>query len=66
MVTLHKRVHDFIATSRQLFIDGQLVDAKSGKTFETVNPATGERLATVAEGDGVDIDLAVPQRSLRS
>jgi phenylacetaldehyde dehydrogenase len=57
--TLEKRVHDFIATRRQLFIDGQLVDAKSGKTFETVNPATGESLATVAEGDAVDIDLAV-------
>src|ERR1700688_2907185 len=57
--TLDKRVQDFIATRRQLFIDGQLVDAKSGKTFETVNPATGETLAAVAEGDSVDIDLAV-------
>ena len=57
--TLDKRVHDFVGTRRQLFIDGQLVDAKSGKTFETVNPATGETLATVAEGDAVDIDLAV-------
>ena len=57
--TLDKRVHDFVTTRRQLFIDGQLVEAKSGKTFETVNPATGEPLATVAEGDSVDIDLAV-------
>jgi phenylacetaldehyde dehydrogenase len=57
--TLDKRVHDFIATRRQLFIDGQLVDAKSGKTFETLNPATGETLATVAEGGAVDIDRAV-------
>src|SRR5580698_9437953 len=57
--TLDKRVHDFITTRRQLFIDGQLVDAKSGKTFETLNPATGETLATVAEGDAADIDLAV-------
>ena len=58
-VTLDKRVQDFVDTRRQLFIDGQLVDAKSGKTFETVNPATGETLATVAEGDAADIDLAV-------
>ena len=58
-VILDKHVHDFIATRRQLFIDGQLVDAKSGKTFTTVNPATGETLAVVAEGDTVDIDLAV-------
>jgi len=57
--TLDKHVHDFIATPRQLFIDGQLVDSKSGKTFETINPATGESLATVSEGDAADIDLAV-------
>jgi phenylacetaldehyde dehydrogenase len=57
--TVGKRVHDFINTPRQLFIDGALVDARSGKTFETLNPATGETLATVAEGDAADIDLAV-------
>src|SRR6185295_16281522 len=56
-VTLNKRVQDFIDTRRQLFIDGTLVDAKSGKTFDTVNPATGERLATIAEGGAADIDL---------
>ena len=59
MTTLDKRVQDFVHTRRQLFIDGQLVDAKSGRTFETLNPATGETLATVAEGGAVDIDLAV-------
>jgi phenylacetaldehyde dehydrogenase len=58
-VTLDKRVDDFIATKRQLFIDGQFVDAASGRTFETPNPATGETLATVAEGDAEDIDRAV-------
>jgi phenylacetaldehyde dehydrogenase len=57
--TLNKRVQDFIDTRRQLFIDGKLVDAKSGKTFDTVNPATGETLATMAEGGAADIDLAV-------
>ena len=41
--TLDKRVHDFVSTPRQLFIDGQLVDAKSGKTFETLQP--GDRRA---------------------
>jgi len=43
----------------QLFIDGQWVDAESGKTFATPNPATGETLAEVAEGDKADIDKAV-------
>jgi phenylacetaldehyde dehydrogenase len=58
-VTLNKRVQDFISTPRQLFINGSLVDSKSGKTFETVNPATGEALATIAAGEAADIDLAV-------
>ena len=43
----------------QLFIDGQWVDAESGKTFQTPNPATGEPLAEVAEADKADIDKAV-------
>jgi betaine-aldehyde dehydrogenase len=43
----------------QLFIGGQWVDAVSGKTFTTPNPATGETLAEVAEGDRADIDKAV-------
>ncbi|MBA3570014.1 MAG: aldehyde dehydrogenase family protein, partial [Pyrinomonadaceae bacterium] len=43
----------------QLFIDGQWVDAESGKTFTTPNPATGENLAEVSEGDKADIDKAV-------
>ncbi|HEV2914425.1 MAG TPA: betaine-aldehyde dehydrogenase [Pyrinomonadaceae bacterium] len=43
----------------QLFIDGKFVDAESGKTFETPNPATGATLAEVAEADKADIDKAV-------
>ena len=58
-VTLDRRVEDFIAAPRQLFINGQWVDAASGKTFETPNPATGETLARIAEGDIEDIDRAV-------
>ncbi len=44
---------------KQMLIDGKWQDAQSGKKFETHNPATGELLATVAEGDAEDIDLAV-------
>ncbi|MFO0908342.1 MAG: aldehyde dehydrogenase family protein [Isosphaeraceae bacterium] len=40
-------------------IDGQWRDSVSGKTFETINPATEEVIAKVAEGDAADIDLAV-------
>jgi aldehyde dehydrogenase (NAD+) len=42
-----------------LFIGGKWQDSVSGKTFATVNPATGETICQVAEGDKADIDLAV-------
>jgi len=35
-----------------MFIDGRWVEAVSGKTFDTYNPATGEVLARVSEGVG--------------
>jgi aldehyde dehydrogenase (NAD+) len=44
---------------KKMLIDGKWVDAASGKKFETLNPATGELLATVAEGDAEDINRAV-------
>src|SRR5215470_231285 len=44
---------------KQMLIDGKWVDAASGKRFESRNPATGELLATVAEGDAEDINRAV-------
>ncbi len=43
----------------QCFIGGKWVPAKSGKTFETINPATEDVIANVAEGDAADVDLAV-------
>jgi aldehyde dehydrogenase (NAD+) len=43
----------------QLLIDGQWREAVSGKRFETLNPATGEVITSVAEADKADIDLAV-------
>ena len=58
-VTLDRHVEAFIGAPRQLFINGQWSDAASGKTFETPNPATGETLAHIAEGDAEDIDRAV-------
>jgi phenylacetaldehyde dehydrogenase len=50
-VTVDRVVEEFTAAPRKLFIDGQWTDAASGKTFETPNPATGETLANVAEGE---------------
>ena len=58
-VQLQRSVQEFLSRHRKLLIGGQWVDAQSGKTFETYNPATGEVLAQVAEGDRADIDQAV-------
>ena len=49
-VTLDRSVEQFLDSPHQLFINGQWVDAASGKTFDTPNPATGETLVWVAEG----------------
>src|SRR6266516_2137492 len=57
--TVDRSVEEFTAAPRKLFIDGQWTDAASGQTFETPNPATGETLANVAEGDAEDINRAV-------
>src|ERR1700722_2216285 len=45
--------------SKKLLIDGAWVEAASGKTFSTPNPATGGRLADVAYGEAEDINRAV-------
>ncbi|CAG2180662.1 unnamed protein product, partial [Oppiella nova] len=42
-----------------VFINNSWVDSVSGKTFETINPATGQVIAKVQEGDKQDIDKAV-------
>ncbi len=43
----------------QMLIGGQWLESASGKTFTTVNPATEQAIAEVAEGDAADIDRAV-------
>jgi aldehyde dehydrogenase (NAD+)/phenylacetaldehyde dehydrogenase len=50
---------DFLKKPKRLLIGGKWVAAKSGKTFETVNPANEEVLALIAEGDKADVDEAV-------
>src|SRR6478609_6174672 len=42
-----------------LFINGKFVRPSSGKYFETINPATEEKLAEVAEANAADVDKAV-------
>lgn len=43
----------------KMLIGGKWVDSRSGKTFETINPATGEVITKIAQGDKEDVDLAV-------
>ena len=50
---------EFIHRGNKLFIDGRWVPAASGKTFPTHDPATGEIISHVAEGDAEDINRAV-------
>src|SRR3954468_6545581 len=42
-----------------LFIDGKFVKPRSGKYFDSINPATEEKLAEIAEANAKDVDLAV-------
>ncbi|MGA7873343.1 MAG: aldehyde dehydrogenase family protein [Candidatus Binatus sp.] len=52
-------ISNLLNSPRRLLIGGKWVAAKSGKTFETLDPATEEVLAQVAEGDRLDVDEAV-------
>jgi len=58
-VRLEENVTRYITKTRQMLINGKWVDAASGKTFPSYNPATGDVLANVAEGDKEDINRAV-------
>jgi len=48
-----------LAPENRNLIDGELVDASNGNTFENVNPATEEVLGTVADGTKDDMERAV-------
>ncbi|MEJ0093253.1 MAG: aldehyde dehydrogenase family protein [Methylocella sp.] len=52
-------IREWLSKTRPMLIDGQWVQAQSGRTFDVFDPATGETIAKVAEGDKADIDLAV-------
>ncbi|WP_378595898.1 aldehyde dehydrogenase family protein [Nocardioides sp. GCM10030258] len=52
-------MRDFLASRKQLFIAGDWVDAATGETFDTIDPATGEVLCSVAKGGAADVDRAV-------
>jgi len=53
------KVTSFVSRTHKMLINGKWVEAASGKTFDSFNPATGGVLARVAEGDREDINRAV-------
>lgn len=60
VIALHPDLQTFLSKkSHKLLIGGQWVEAASGKTFKSFNPATGEAVADVAEADREDVDRAV-------
>jgi len=59
IVPPEEKVTGFVSRKHKMLINGKWVDSASGKTFPTYNPATGEVLAQIAEGDREDINRAV-------
>lgn len=58
-IPIHQNVITFLGAPRKMLIGGRWLEDASGKTFPTYNPATGEVLAQVAEGNSADVDRAV-------
>ena len=46
-------------TNKKMLIDGQFLDAASGRSFPIYNPATGDEIAMIPEADATDVDCAV-------
>ncbi|GAA5169002.1 betaine-aldehyde dehydrogenase [Modicisalibacter zincidurans] len=45
--------------TQQLYIGGRRVDATSGETFDSINPANGQVLASIQQASQADVDSAV-------
>lgn len=59
IVGVNEKVERFLSGKKKLYINGQFVESRTQKTFETFNPSTGEVLANVYEAGPEDIDHAV-------
>src|SRR6478735_1821207 len=58
-MSVDQQAESFVHAPHKLLIDGEWVEAASGQTFATINPATAETLAEVAHGQAEDIERAV-------
>jgi phenylacetaldehyde dehydrogenase len=57
--SIPESLRSFIASPKQLLINGEWVNSKSDKTFDVFDPASDQVIAKVAEGDAADVELAV-------
>ena len=64
-VSSEQQADSFVHSAHKLLIDGEWVEAASGKTFPTINPATEETLAEVAHGRGRGHRPRGPRRAAR-
>ncbi|MGC1781745.1 MAG: aldehyde dehydrogenase family protein [Acidobacteriaceae bacterium] len=58
-IPLEPSIAAFLRGPKKMLIGGEWVEAASGKTFTTYNPADGSILTAIAEGDREDVDRAV-------
>ena len=57
--TTRPATREFLSQEHRLYIDGEWVAADTGKSFAVIDPATGEQVSRVAEGEATDINRAV-------
>ena len=57
--TVNDNVGKFLKQTQKLYINGKWVEAKSCKTFDVEDPATGKKISTCAAGGEEDINMAV-------
>ena len=55
----YKKIASNLKYEGRAFINGKYVEASDGEKFETINPATGEILCSVAKCNKKDVDIAV-------
>ena len=53
------KVRSFLGNTRKMLINNRWVESASGKSFSVYDPATGDVLTKVAEGNKEDINRAV-------
>jgi phenylacetaldehyde dehydrogenase len=56
---LAPEVAEFTGADHRLLVGGDWLPAATGRSFETIDPATGEAIAAVPAGDEEDVDRAV-------